>query len=378
MVGPNNIGESGLKTGISLNDDIADAPENDTDVTETADAVDDKIPETGTEEKIPGEKPPDKEVDDKDESEGEDEKSAPEDKEAKEEYVDWDEWRQQYELPEEIKTAEDMATALQAMLKEKGQPSATEREIDALLREHGISGGLQGLKEKLTAKPGDQKATEKPADDDPYSRGELKPTSAMKLVTDLITDGKIEAEDIPFWKHNASIMDRAIGPVYENQDALYGGMQFVASQLKGLMNRAERAEKWIRDSQYREYSDFLGKDISPMKREELDKALQVPGIENYVQAHAYLAGKDPKNLLAWARVAQAGAQQKAIKKLRMGGIPARGAGAGSDTDNLKAYMMSDGKTVNKTAMLKLGRENPAKYNRIMKQIEELAEAELHR
>lgn len=354
--------DSGLKTGITLNDDYK-GPEADAEpVTEenlAAEAADDNIAETGTEEKIPGETPPEEEAE-----KPEGDETPPEDKE---EYVDLDDWRPQFKnIPEDIKTPDDMATLLDALLAEKakGQTSAIDPELDALLKEHNMT--VAGLKEKLKAKP---ETSPKKDEDDPYLRGELKPTSAMKLITDLIAENKIEAEDIPYWKSHGHIMDTVINPLYQNQDALLGSMQFVASQLKSTMDRADRAEKFIRNYQYNDYVGKLGKDIPPMKREELDNIIQrIPDINDYVEAHAYVAMKDPKALLAWSRSAIQKAEKTAVKKLRMAGFSPKGTGVNAPSEDINQYILPSGK-LNTAALVKLPK---SQYDRVMKKIEEHA------
>ena len=236
------------------------------------------------------------------EESSEEEEEAPEEESEEtqpeeEEPVDFREWAEQTgELPDGIKSEEDLLEAYRAALPEmkRGQSDVQRlREVDQALREQGYANGVTDVL-------GNQRPTEvTKSTDEPY----FQENAARSLVETMVKDGKLEGDNASNYKAIAALMDNTYGPMFKLAEKMY------TSLGKGMVNN----QKMIRDLLWKGQSDAVQAGVD---RKEVESLLDRGLFATPEEAIRYLAYDKPDVIGDLTKKAEERGKEKGRKKLR--------------------------------------------------------------
>ncbi len=261
----------------------------------------------------------------------EDDSETPDDK-GDDEPLEFDSWKKQYDLPDDIKSEDDLAKAFAALQKsstpEIDFTTPAMQQIDARLKAEGL-GGVQAFLASKAAERSQQ--TVKEDQPEPFFTSDPFSTN----VESMIKNGMIKSEDAGSYQTIARLNDQVMNPIMKK-------MMLTLSSMSGIMlsNR-----KTVNDLQFNQTTNKLkGTGVT---REQLDEFMRTHNETNYDSAILMYAAKNDPSILGKIQAnAEERGENKAKKKLKRstsmkrknrGGTP----GSGSGFDH-KKYANSDG------------------------------------
>jgi hypothetical protein len=152
-----------------------------------------------------------------------------------------------------------------------------------------IHSALTKASELITEKPVDQ-PVEKPVEKVQQELPQY--VSAVQSINNKFKHGDLSEEEA-----------RIILPVAQELDDKIGilgyGMQQLFNKLESLSQGTQSITSRQKEVDYRDFVHEMKKNkVRPLQKNELDKAMELPGIDSYTKAQAYLLAKDP-NKAAW-------------------------------------------------------------------------------
>lgn len=254
--------------------------------------------------------------------------------ETDDEYADFDEWRKQYDLPDEIKSEDDLANHYRSASAEAKRL----RQIDELLKTRGFEGGVDSLLSGTFERPHPQ-AVETPKEGEKYFGENLW----TKRVRDLIDRGQIKSDEArSSYLQLAEVGDSVLQPVVDKVD------QVMSVALTNIQKMQKRIDDLM-------WEGFSHKNKDRVSRRELDEVRRRYGIDGYGQAMNYLLVEERPDLIdRLTKEAKEEGFKKGHKKLkRTRTMPKQPSGTGDKPKyNLEKYLNPDG-TVNNTALDRL-------------------------
>ena len=255
------------------------------------------------EEKVEGEEKP---------AEKTEEKPVEEPKEAtpvegEDEGLEFDQWAKQYgEMPETIKTPEDLAKAYVSLLPEmkRNQTEAYKlRQLDEALRAKGLGGVNDLLREDVIS---GFKPTLKPVTQGGESIFNTK--AATSYVNEMVESGGLaDPEAIGAHKAVARLVDSAYGPQFEKSQQVYTQL---AQGLNYVFGR-------VRDMEWDSLDPKLKGNVD---RGAVDELMKSGAFKTYADAVKYQMFQNPSMLSQLTEHAREEGRKAGLKKLRQGAI----------------------------------------------------------
>ena len=236
------------------------------------------------------------------EESSEEEEEAPEEESEEtqpeeEEPVDFREWAEQTgELPDGIKSEEDLLEAYRAALPEmkRGQSDVQRlREVDQALREQGYANGVT-----------DVLGNQRPAEVTKSTGERYFPENAARsFVKTMVSDGKLKGENAENYESIAVLMDNVLNPILVKMEKLS------TSSMKGMVDN----RKMMRDLLWKNQPDAVQTGVD---RKEVESLLDRGLFATPEEAIRYLAYDKPDVIGDLTKKAEERGKEKGRKKLR--------------------------------------------------------------
>jgi hypothetical protein len=239
--------------------------------------------------------------------------------------ADWDEWRQQFELPDGIDSPETLATSYKESLtemKRHQKSSDSLSKVDEILRANGIQGGVEAVlnQQHQTMTPPPQYQYQNQT---PYGGGQ-QPTF-QGLVNNAVQQGRIPAEVVNGYSEIMPFFDILF-------DSMANGLSYVANESHQKYN--EFGAKSADDVAWGQFM-MENKKFSEKHRSNLKKIKQNHRFDTYEEAAMHMKFKDPE----WYAQAFGRAEKRGKKKaLRFRGSGPKKKGGGKKSGGFGKYM----------------------------------------
>jgi len=244
--------------------------------------------------------------------------------------AEWNDWKKQYDLPDDIESEDDLAEKYMAMSKDSGLSNEMQ-QVDVILKAQGITGGVKALLagdvQPNTAPPKSEAPPSKP--DTFFNQGMF-----TKQVDNMVANGLIKDEDAATYKSVARFNDQVMNPFMDKVEEVLSGM------AQTMVGNRDNINSFLWDKTAKQLKG------TGVERTKIEGIMRQHNFNTFDEAlHFYAIKYDPSLLQKMQSNAEERGINKGRKKLKRSTAMRKGKGnspAGTPSFDAKKWANSDG------------------------------------